>query len=147
MLDILPGINSTTAALNAERIRIDVVGQNIANLNTTHGPDGKPYQRQQVVFETLFQQARDSAGAPMQTLTAARIEKDQRPPKLVYEPGHPDANSDGMVAMPHQYGGRNGRSHRRLAHFRGEFGRSEERPQHGDSGAVDWEKKLDRNDQ
>jgi len=100
MLDILPGINSTTAALNAERIRIDVVGQNIANLNTTHGPDGKPYQRQQVVFETLFQQARDSAGAPMQTLTAARIEKDQRPPKLVYEPGHPDANSDGMVAMP-----------------------------------------------
>jgi flagellar basal-body rod protein FlgC len=100
MLDILPGINSTTAALNAERIRIDVVGQNIANLNTTRGPDGKPYQRQQVVFETLFQQARDSAGAPLQTLSVARIEKDQRPPKLVYEPGHPDANSDGMVALP-----------------------------------------------
>ena len=100
MLDILPGINSTTAALNAERIRIDVVGQNIANLNTTRGPDGNPYQRQQVVFETLFQQARDSAGAPLQTLSVARIEKDQRPPKLVYEPGHPDANSDGMVALP-----------------------------------------------
>jgi flagellar basal-body rod protein FlgC len=100
MLDILPGINSTTAALNAERIRIDVVGQNIANLNTTHGPDGKPYQRQQVVFETLFQQAQGSGGAPLQTVTAARIENDQRPPKLVYEPGHPDANSEGMVALP-----------------------------------------------
>src|SRR6266481_3237956 len=100
MLDILPGINSTTAALNAERIRIDVVGQNIANLNTTHGPDGKPYQRQQVVFETLFQQAREIGGAPLQSVTVARIEKDQRPPKLVYEPGHPDANSEGMVALP-----------------------------------------------
>src|SRR6266478_1498370 len=100
MLDILPGINSTTAALNAERIRIDVVGQNIANLNTTHGPDGKPYQRQQVVFETLFQQAREIGGAPLQSVTVARIEKDQRPPKMVYEPGHPDANSEGMVALP-----------------------------------------------
>src|SRR5947208_16796874 len=100
MLDILPGINSTTAALNAERIRIDVVGQNIANLNTTHGPDGKPYQRQQVIFETLFQKARALDGTQLQSMTAARIEKDPRPPKLVYAPGHPDANSDGMVALP-----------------------------------------------
>ena len=99
MLDILPGIASTTAALNAERIRMDVVGQNIANLNTTHAMDGKPYQRQQVVFETLFQQAAE-AGAQPQTVTVARIQTDRHPPKLVYEPGHPDANRDGMVALP-----------------------------------------------
>jgi len=100
MINILPGINSTTAALNAERIRMDVVGQNIANLNTTRGPDGKPYQRQQVVFATLLQHASEAVGAQPETVTVARIEKDTRPPRLVYEPGHPDADSDGMVAVP-----------------------------------------------
>jgi len=100
MINILPGINSTTAALNAERIRMDVVGQNIANLNTTRGADGKPYQRQQVVFGTVLQQASEAAGAQAENLTVARIEKDNRPSRLVYEPGHPDADSDGMVAIP-----------------------------------------------
>jgi len=99
MINIIPGINSTTAALNAERIRMDVVGQNIANLNTTRGPDGKPYQRQQVVFGTLLQQASDASGQP-ETVTVARIEKDNRPARLIYEPGHPDADVDGMVAVP-----------------------------------------------
>lgn len=100
MIELLPGINSTTAALNAERIRMDVVGQNIANLNTTRGPDGKPYQRQQVVFGTLLQQASQSVANQAQGVGVVRIEKDPRPPRLVYEPGHPDANSEGMVAVP-----------------------------------------------
>src|SRR5437667_3400484 len=99
MIDIIPGLNSTVSALNAERIRMDVVGQNIANINTTHGSDGKPYERQQVVFESILSRANES-GAQPQTLNAVRIEKDHRPPKLVYAPGHPDANSEGMVAMP-----------------------------------------------
>ena len=97
---MLPGISNTTAALNAERIRMDVIGQNIANLNTTRGLDGKPYQRQQVVFETLVQQASGGSGAQPETVRVARIEKDNRPPRLVYEPGHPDADSEGMVAVP-----------------------------------------------
>ena len=101
MIEMLPGLNSTTSALNAERIRLDVLGQNIANLNTTRGLDGKPYQRQQVVFETVLQQRVNEAfGASPQTLNVARIEKDPRPPKLVYDPGHADANAEGMVAMP-----------------------------------------------
>ncbi len=101
MIDILPGLSSTTSALNAERIRMDVVGQNIANVNTTRGPDGRPYQRQQVVFETLLQHAAGAGGgASPQSVQVARIQQDSRPPKLVYEPGHPDANSEGMVAVP-----------------------------------------------
>ena len=100
MINLLPGINSTTAALNAERIRMDVVGQNIANLNTIHGPDGRPYQRQQVVFETLLQTARDGVGASPPSVMVARIEKDHRPPRMIYEPGHPDAGPDGMVSIP-----------------------------------------------
>jgi flagellar basal-body rod protein FlgC len=100
MIDILPGLSSTTSALNAERIRMDVVGQNIANVNTTRGTDGRPYQRQQVVFQTLLQQAAEAGGAGPQAVQVARIQQDSRPPKLVYEPGHPDANSEGMVAVP-----------------------------------------------
>jgi flagellar basal-body rod protein FlgC len=100
MISLLPGINSTAAALDAERIRMDVVSQNIANVNTTQGPDGKPYQRQQVVFASVLraQQAGETAGA--QQVQVARIAKDTRPPRMVYMPGHPDANDHGMVAMP-----------------------------------------------
>ena len=103
MFDILPGISSTSSALTAERIRMDVISQNIANANTTRGLDGKPYQRQQVAFETLFRQQQgpaDLAGLASQTVHVARIEKDHRPPQLVYNPGHPDADGNGMVAMP-----------------------------------------------
>ena len=62
MIDILPGIQSISAALNAERTRLDVISENIANAHTTRGPDGKPYQRQVVVFETALQQASGAAG-------------------------------------------------------------------------------------
>lgn len=95
---LLPGIQSTSAALDAERTRLAIVSQNIANANTTRGVDGKPYQRQQVVFENVLQNQLGGQSAPM--LKIARIEKDERPPKLVYNPGHPDANKDGMVSMP-----------------------------------------------
>ncbi|MGA2555213.1 MAG: flagellar basal body rod protein FlgC [Verrucomicrobiota bacterium] len=100
MISLLPGINSTAAALDAERIRMDVVSQNIANVNTTKGPDGKPYQRQQVMFASVLraQQEGDSAGA--QQVQIARVAKDNRPPRLVYMPGHPDADKHGMVAVP-----------------------------------------------
>ena len=102
MINILSGIDSTASALNAERIRMDVVSENIANVNTTHGPDGKPYQRQQVVFESVLkaQQNSDTAGLTPQSVQIARVEKDPRPPIMVYNPTHPDANSKGMVAMP-----------------------------------------------
>jgi flagellar basal-body rod protein FlgC len=101
MIQILSGIQNTTAALDAERTRLDVISENIANANTAHGVDGKPYQRRLVVFESALQQALDSGnGAPSAALRVARIEKDSRPPLQVYQPGHPDADARGMVAMP-----------------------------------------------
>ena len=99
MIDILSGIQSTAAALDAERTRLNVISENIANANTTHGADGKPYQRQVVVFETALQQAMNS-GASVPTLRVAGIEKDPRPFETIYEPGNPDADAHGMVAMP-----------------------------------------------
>src|SRR5215471_4679959 len=99
MIDILPGVQSSTAAMTAERTRLDVISENIANAQTTHGPDGKPYQRKIVVFETALQQAMDGSQTPA-GVQVARIEKDKRAPELIYQPGHPDADSHGMVAMP-----------------------------------------------
>lgn len=98
MINILTGIDSTSSALNAERIRMEVISRNIANANTTRDIDGKPYQRQQVTFETVLdqQQGQGSGG----TVRIARIEKDPRPERMVFNPGHPDADESGMVAMP-----------------------------------------------
>jgi len=98
MIDILSGIQSTAAALDAERTRLDVISENIANADTTHGPDGKPYQRQVVVFESALQQAMNGVQIP--TLRVAGIERDPTPSEMVYEPGNPDADAHGMVAMP-----------------------------------------------
>jgi len=100
MIDIFPGTQSTAAALHAERTRMETVSQNIANAYTTRGPDGRPYQRQQVVFETVLAQQNAGLGQGGIAIPMARVEADQRPPRLVHNPGHPDADASGMVAMP-----------------------------------------------
>jgi flagellar basal-body rod protein FlgC len=98
MINLLTGIQSTAAALDAEQTRLNVISENIANADTTHGPDGQPYRRQVVVFESALQQAMNGQSVP--TLRVAAIEKDPSPLQMVYEPGNPDANAQGMVAMP-----------------------------------------------
>lgn len=100
MISLLSGIDSTASALDAERVRMDVISENIANVNTTKGPDGKPYQRQQVVFQSVLNAQQSGSSAVPQTTQVVRIDKDQTPPHLVYDPTHPDANAQGMVAMP-----------------------------------------------
>jgi flagellar basal-body rod protein FlgC len=101
MVQILSGIQNTSAALDAEQTRLDVIAQNIANVNTAHGVDGKPYQRQVVVFETSLQQAMNGDGsAQMPAIQGTHVEKDSSPPIHIYEPGNPDADANGLVAMP-----------------------------------------------
>jgi flagellar basal-body rod protein FlgC len=101
MIDFLGGIQSTASALNAERVRMDVISQNIANANTTRGVNGQPYRRQQVMFETvLLQQQLAGAGPSRQGVQVAKIVADPRGPHLVHQPGHPDADANGMVAVP-----------------------------------------------
>jgi len=102
MINLLPGIASSASALDAERIRMDVIAQNIANSNVSRDVDGKPYQRQEVVFESVLNalQNSDSPDAESKSVQIARVQKDNRPPRLIYNPGHPDADAHGMVAMP-----------------------------------------------
>lgn len=103
MINALSGVDSAAMAMTAERTRMDVVSQNIANAHVTRGVDGAPYRRQQVVFESVLQDIRDSqtgTGAPL-GVRVARIDEDSRAARMVYNPSHPDANpKTGMVAMP-----------------------------------------------
>jgi flagellar basal-body rod protein FlgC len=101
MIDILGGIRSSASALNAERVRMEVISQNIANANTSRGLDGRPYRRQQVVFETVLLQQQLAGGGPSaQAVQVSKIMADSRGPRMVHQPGHPDADANGMVALP-----------------------------------------------
>jgi flagellar basal-body rod protein FlgC len=78
---------------------MDIISQNIANANTTRTSTGKPYQRQQVVFEKLLDS--QTAGASNSVpVIQAKVMTDPRAPRQVYEPGHPDADKNGIVTMP-----------------------------------------------
>ena len=101
MIQAISGVENSTAALDAEQTRLDVISQNIANAHTTHGVDGKPYQRQVVVFQSALQQAINGDGSmQLPPLQVARVEKDTSPPIQIYDPGNPDADGNGLVSMP-----------------------------------------------
>ena len=99
MINILGGINNTSSALDAERFRMDVITQNIANSTMTRDVDGKPYQRRQVVFERMLGQHLGTDAMPS-GVQVARVIKDQRPPQMIYDPDNPQADAKGMIAMP-----------------------------------------------
>ena len=99
MISFFPAINTTASALQAERVRLDVISQNIANAHTVRGSDGKPYQRQVVVFEAALSQAMNGSSSPP-LVRIAEIRKDSSPPLLVPDPGSPFADANGMVALP-----------------------------------------------
>jgi len=96
------------SALTAERQRAEVTAANLANANTTRTDGGGPYRRKEVVFASpgnlTFRLALNHVGGlpgPMvPAVRVARVLEDPAPPLMRYEPGHPDANSQGFVAYP-----------------------------------------------
>jgi flagellar basal-body rod protein FlgC len=100
-MNLLPGIESSASALQAERIRLEVIGQNIANANTTKTADGGPYQRQVVKFDTILQGKMGfGAQAVPQAIKNATILPDMQAPRTVHQPSHPDADANGIVRYP-----------------------------------------------
>jgi flagellar basal-body rod protein FlgC len=96
--DLLVGLNISSSGLSAERTRMEIVAGNIANANTTRGPDGQPFRRKEVVFESVLQQQLNQGAAPhMQGVRVAGIEDDPSEFPSVYQPGHPQADANGMV--------------------------------------------------
>jgi len=99
-MNLIPGIDITAGALNAQKTRLDVVAQNIANAQTTRTPAGGPYQRQVVSFESTLMRQSANGGASVQTVRIGSITADKTPGQQVYNPQHPDASADGLVTMP-----------------------------------------------
>lgn len=98
--EIYDSLKISTTALSAERERMNVIANNLANINTTRGPDGEPYKRKYVVFETLLDNSNNTGSPSEKGVKVAEIVSDQRPFKKIYKPGHPDADKDGYVSMP-----------------------------------------------
>lgn len=101
-MNLISGVDVSAGALNAQKTRLDIVAQNIANAETTRTPEGGPYQRQIVSFETemVKQLPGESGVQPLQTVKVGSISSDTTPGQQVYNPQHPDAGADGMVTMP-----------------------------------------------
>src|SRR4051812_50099242 len=99
-MNLISGIDVTASALNAQKTRLDIVAQNIANAQTTRTPNGGPYQRQVISFETELIKRQGGAGAGLQGIKIATIGTDRTPGQQVYNPQHPDAGADGLVTMP-----------------------------------------------
>ena len=99
-MNLISGIDITASALNAQKTRLDIVAQNIANAQTTRTPNGGPYQRQVVSFESELIRHEGQGGPALQGVKIAQVTADRSPGQQVYNPQHPDAGPDGLVTMP-----------------------------------------------
>jgi flagellar basal-body rod protein FlgC len=105
-MSLLSSISVSASGMSAERERAEVLVENIANADTTRTPEGGPYRRRDVVFQSdsvsspfssVFQNQLDSQakGVSVSDIIVDNSEPDRR-----YMPGHPDADQNGYVAMP-----------------------------------------------
>lgn len=105
-MDFLTALQISSSALSAQRLRMDVISSNLANISTTRSPEGGPYRRREVVFasqpaDTGFGETLKTAmDNSLQTVEVTDVIIDSRTPKMIYDPGHPDANTSGYVAVP-----------------------------------------------
>jgi flagellar basal-body rod protein FlgC len=105
-MGLFDAIDAAGSGLAAERLRMDVTSENLANAQTTRGVNGQPYRRKEVVlqeagssgaFAGVLGAAMNGGGKGVQV---AGIVEDQTPLRRVYDPGHPDADNDGYVTLP-----------------------------------------------
>jgi flagellar basal-body rod protein FlgC len=110
-MSFFDAISIAASGLTAERTRMDVTSENLANADTTNGANGQPYQRQEVVLQQVgggFSAALSGAmggtsagGGPVAGgVEVTGIVSDPTPDQMVYDPGNPAANTQGYVKMP-----------------------------------------------
>lgn len=105
-MDFSTGLRISASGLSAQRMRMNTINSNIANINTTRSPEGGPYRRKDVVFESM-PDARNFGELvtmpPNDNLSRVQVTDvyvDQNAVDMRYEPDHPDANPEGYVAYP-----------------------------------------------
>ena len=111
-MTLLKTLDIASAGMSVQRVRMNVASMNIANKNTTRTPEGGPYRRRSVAVESV--PAPDNAFAmrleealgnePGQSVRISEVALSDDEPILVYDPGHPDADETGHVAMPNVSG-------------------------------------------
>ena len=106
-MDFFSAMNVSASGMTAERTRLNLISSNIANANSTRTAEGGPYKRKDPVFSAVpagggaFASTLGQAGdRSVNKVEVTEIQEDQSPPRLEYDPTHPDANGDGYVALP-----------------------------------------------
>lgn len=94
-MGLISTLRVSASGLSAERLRMDLVADNLANANTTRTPDGQPYRRKVAIFQPMSPTPQMPGG-----VRVAQIAADATPPRMVYDPGHPDADANGYVIYP-----------------------------------------------
>jgi len=103
-MDLFTTFKISGSALKANRIRLNTISSNLANVETTSTPEGGPYKKKSVYFESkpvsFKEQLESNLRNASQGVEVTKIIEDQEPPQKVYNPSHPDANEEGYVEMP-----------------------------------------------
>ena len=110
-MGLFDAIDASGSGLSAERLRMDVTSENLANAQTTKGADGQPYRRKEVVlqqagtsttsFASVLSSMQGAGGAKsVDGVRVSGIVEDSSALKRIYDPGHPDADKNGYVTMP-----------------------------------------------
>jgi flagellar basal-body rod protein FlgC len=96
-VSLFDGLRISASGMTAERLRMDVIAENLANANSTKGADGQPYRRKSVVL----QEAQGPSFAQvLGGVEAVGVNQDTTPGKRVYDPSNPDADEQGYVTLP-----------------------------------------------
>ena len=99
-LGVFNTLRISSSGLSAERLRMDTIASNVANVNTTRTESGGPYVRKIAVFEENLKAIRDKSGFNGNGVKVSAIVDDNSDLKTMYDPTHPDADENGYVAMP-----------------------------------------------
>jgi flagellar basal-body rod protein FlgC len=97
-MKLFSSLSISASGLSAERLRMDTISSNIANVNTTRTEEGGPYRRKIAVFKEVLKE--ETGGKELGGVEVAEIVDDQTPLKRVFDPKHPDADEEGFVSMP-----------------------------------------------
>ncbi|HEX4452416.1 MAG TPA: flagellar basal body rod protein FlgC [Kofleriaceae bacterium] len=96
--DFFTAMEVSASGLSAQRTRMNVAASNLANAETTQAAGGGPYKRRDVVLATT--DLDPNGDANVKGVKVSQIQQDASPPRLEYDPGHPQANAQGYVAYP-----------------------------------------------
>jgi flagellar basal-body rod protein FlgC len=105
-MDFFDAIHASSSGLSAQRLRMNLISGNLANVNTTRTREGGPYRRKEAVFTArpLEQSFRkilaDRQRNQLSMVAVDRVIEDSNLPVMKYDPQHPDADEKGYVAMP-----------------------------------------------